>query len=109
MTEADLAALQSAVRLLEHPGFAARLTNMLGKPIELIGYALPASASQLITTATAKALDLALNVALRTMRGAPRNGIAAVPQGPGHRNRRGQRRLGLATLPIELPSRPSSC
>src|SRR5262249_20598261 len=69
MTAADLAALQRAVELLEHPGFAARLTNMLGKPIELIGTALPASASRLITTATAKALELALAAALRTMRG----------------------------------------
>ena len=45
MSEGDLAALRRAVALLEHPGLAARLTNMVGKPIELIGYALPASAS----------------------------------------------------------------
>src|SRR6266540_5688306 len=60
MTQDDLATLQRAVASLEHPGLAARLTNMVGKPIELIGYALPASASQAITTATSKALELAL-------------------------------------------------
>jgi len=39
MTEDDLAALEAAVQLLEIPGLAARLTDMLGKPIELIGKA----------------------------------------------------------------------
>ena len=64
MTPDDLASLQRAVQSLEHPGLAARLTNMVGKPIELIGYALPASVSDAIATATSKALDIALNVAL---------------------------------------------
>jgi hypothetical protein len=103
MTEADLAALQSAVRLLEHPGFAARLTNMLGKPVELIGYALPASASQLITTATAKALELALNVALRTMRGASRAGSPRFHKALATATGAAGGAFGLATLPIELP------
>ena len=41
MTPDDLASLRRAVQSLEHPSLAARLTNMVGKPIELIGYALP--------------------------------------------------------------------
>ena len=72
MTEPDLAALQRAVAALEHPSLAARLTNMIGKPIELAGSALPASAAQAITAATSKALQIALQVALRTIRNAPR-------------------------------------
>jgi len=71
MTHEDLAALRRAAHSLEHPGLAARLTNMLGKPIELIGQALPASASQVITAATSKALEAALKVALGTMRRSP--------------------------------------
>jgi hypothetical protein len=43
MTQADVAALRRAAQSLEHPSLAARLTNMVGRPIELIGYALPAS------------------------------------------------------------------
>ena len=54
MTPEDLAALRIAVRSLEHPGLAARLTNMVGKPIELIGDMLPASAKHAIATATSK-------------------------------------------------------
>jgi hypothetical protein len=67
MTPEDLAAIEGAVRSLEHPGLAARLTNMVGKPIELLGNALPTSARHVIATATSKALQAALKVALRTM------------------------------------------
>ncbi len=59
MTPEDLAALQRAVRSLEHPGLAARLTNMVGKPIELIGDALPISVRHAIATATSNALQAA--------------------------------------------------
>jgi hypothetical protein len=41
MSSADREALRKAVRSLEHPSLAARLTNIIGKPVELIGYALP--------------------------------------------------------------------
>src|SRR5215469_10171821 len=71
MTPADAAALARAVAALEHPGFAARLANMLGKPVELLGAALPPYASQAIATATSKGLDAALKVALRTLRARP--------------------------------------
>ena len=63
MNGADLAALRRAVASLEHPGLAARLANLVGRPIELIGKALPESASQAIAAATAKGLQAALRVA----------------------------------------------
>jgi len=71
MTPEDLAALRRAVRSLEHPDLAARLTNMVGKPIELIGHVLPTSASHAIATATSKGLEAALKVALSTMQRTP--------------------------------------
>jgi len=103
MTARDLAALKRAVQSLEHPGLAARLTNMVGKLIELIGKMLPASASQAIAKATSKALEVALKVALRTMQRVPHAGsqflhkaLATAPGAAGGA-------FGLATLPIELP------
>ena len=45
MTLEDREALRKAVRSFEHPSLAARLTNLVGKPVELIGYALPSFAS----------------------------------------------------------------
>ena len=103
MTERDLMALRSAVAALEHPSLAARLGNMAGKPIELIGAALPAAAAQAISAATSKALAIALQMALRTMQGTRPSlsqrfhKILATASGAAGGA------LGLASLPIELP------
>jgi hypothetical protein len=103
MTAEDLAALQRAVRSLEHPGLAARLTNMVGKPIELIGNVLPASATHVITTATAKGLEVALKVALRTMQRTPHAGSRLLHKALATASGAAGGAFGLASLPIELP------
>ena len=103
MTPEDLTALEKAVRSLEHPGFAARLTNMLGKPIELVGDVLPTSARRVIATATSKALQAALKVALRTI---PRNhhpGSRFLHKALATASGAAGGAFGLATLPVELP------
>jgi hypothetical protein len=74
MTPEDSLTLARAVQSLEHPGFAARLANMVGKPIELIGDALPAAIRYSISSATSEALHAALKVALRTMQDSPHAG-----------------------------------
>jgi hypothetical protein len=43
MTSTDREALAKAVKSLEYPSLAARLTNLVGKPVELIEYAMPRS------------------------------------------------------------------
>jgi EcsC protein family len=103
MSSADLSLLESAVAALEHPSLAARLANMAGKPIELIGQALPAPASQAIATATGKALEVALNVALRTMQGAPQPGSPLFHKALAMASGAAGGAFGLAALPIELP------
>lgn len=103
MTQDDLAELKRAVQSLEHPGLAARLTNMVGKPIELIGSALPASASRAIATATSKALEAALQVALRTMQGAPHAQSQLLHKALATASGAVGGAFGLASLPIELP------
>jgi hypothetical protein len=104
LTLDDLEALQKAVELLENPSLAARLAAMAGKPIELLGNALPGSASQAIAAATAKALEMALKVALRTIRPTPRatsqlllHKVLATASGAAGGA------FGLASLPLELP------
>jgi hypothetical protein len=72
ITIEDREALRRAVKSLEHPSLAGRLTNLVGKPVELIGYALPSFASKAIASATSKGLEAALKVALRTLRSSPR-------------------------------------
>ena len=103
MTPEDLTALRRAVQSLEHPGLAARLTNMVGKPIGLIGHALPASASRAITTATSKGLELALKVALRTMQRNPQAETQLLHKALATASGAAGGAFGLAMLPIELP------
>jgi hypothetical protein len=103
LTHEDLTALQQAVQSLEHPGLAARLSNMVGKPIELIGQALPVAASQAIAAATTKGLQIALQVALRTMRRTPHAGSQLLHKALATASGAAGGAFGLATLPIELP------
>src|SRR5262249_5677866 len=69
----------------------------------LIGYALPASASQVITAATSKALEMALEVALRSMHQAPRTGSQLLHKALATASGAAGGAFGLAALPIELP------
>jgi len=103
MTPEDQAALRTAVQSLEHPGFAARLTNLVGKPIELIGNVLPAPASNLITTATTRALEAGLKVALRTLRPAPHADSRLLHRVLATASGAAGGAFGLAALPFELP------
>jgi hypothetical protein len=103
MTERDLMALRSAVAALEHPSLAVRLGNMIGKPIELIGSALPAAAAQAISVATSKALEVALRVALRTMQGTRPSLSQRFHKLLATASGAAGGALGLASLPVELP------
>src|SRR5262249_61502259 len=60
MTQEDLDALMAAAATLEYPGLAARLGNIAGKPIELVGRALPEAASKAGAAAPTQALEAAL-------------------------------------------------
>jgi hypothetical protein len=64
----DRAALQEAVRTLERPSFAARLSNAVGKPLELMGQALPAVVTDAASKASERALKAALRAALASLR-----------------------------------------
>jgi hypothetical protein len=67
LSEEDCAALRQAVRALEEPSYVARLSALAGRPIELLGQALPQVASDMISKATQAALTRALRYALRTI------------------------------------------
>ena len=103
MTPEDLAALKRAVQALEHPSFAARLANMIGKPIELIEHALPPFATDAIAAAAKKGLEAAMQVALRTLQRDPYAGSQALHKILATASGAAGGAFGLATLPIELP------
>lgn len=103
MTQDDLNELRQAVQSLEHPSLAARLTMLAGKPVELVGRALPAPAAEAIASATTKALELALQAALRTMRRPPHAASRLLHKVVATASGAAGGAFGLATLPIELP------
>ena len=103
MTSTDLDALREAAQWLEHPSFAARLTSMVGKPIDLMGKALPKGASQAIATATAKGLQAALKIALMTIRNKPQKSSLLLHKALAVASGAAGGAFGIASLPVEVP------
>jgi hypothetical protein len=101
---ADLVMLGRAKKLLENPGFIARLADTVGAPVEKLLHALPEKAATSIEKATKTALEKALKVAVATLGGdsghEPSNlwhkiAVAATGAVGGA--------FGLPALAIELP------
>ena len=67
MDERDLADLRRARQLLEHPGFAMRVADSLGRPAGWALKMLPARVHRIVATVTNTALHRALDVALVTL------------------------------------------
>jgi hypothetical protein len=67
LSDKHFAELSEAKRLLENPGLAVKITNLVGKPIEKGFELLPDSWSRRIGVATKDALLFAMNGALLTM------------------------------------------
>ena len=103
MSQADREALRKAVGSLEHPGLAARLTNVIGKPVELIGYELPSFASKAVALATSKGLEAALKVALRTLSRSSLSSSQLLHRALATLSGAAGGTFGLAALPVELP------
>ena len=103
ITNDDREALRNAVWSLEHPSLARRLTNLVGKPVELIGYALPTFASQAIASATSKGLEAALKVALRTLSSTSWTHSQLLHRALATASGAAGGAFGLAALPVELP------
>lgn len=99
----DTDALRNAVQLLEHPSLAARLTNMVGKPVGLIGRALPAGASKAIAAATTKSLEAALKLALLTIRNEPQERSQLLHRALAVASGAVGGAFGILSLPFELP------
>jgi hypothetical protein len=101
--EEDLNALRAAAAVLEHPGLAARLAEIAGKPIELFSRALPEPASKAIAAGSTKAINAALRVALRTMRNERKAASGLLHKALVATSGAAGGSFGLAALPIELP------
>src|SRR5688500_14214699 len=103
-SDADLESLRYAKDLLENPGLAAKITNLFGVPLEKGLELLPDKWAEIVRTATGKALETAVHIAIFTLKDQPERraweklhkvAVAAVGAGGGT--------FGLAGLPFELP------
>ena len=102
--EHDLADLKYAKHLLEHPGIAAKVSNILGRSIEKGLELLPENAYDTILNITKESLQKALNFTIKTMDDRftyPSSDLAhkiiAVATGAGGGA------FGISALAIELP------
>ena len=104
LTEQDFADLQYAKSLLENPGLAAKLTNLLGTPIEKGFEMLPRKYGVVIELASKKSLEKALQFAVLTLGSkSPKRSqeifhkIAVATSGATGGA------FGLSAIPMELP------
>lgn len=67
LTEQQRRQIAEAHEVLEHPGLAARVTDLLGMPVERGLRMLPPAASEAINSATMKALTRAIDLAVSTL------------------------------------------
>jgi hypothetical protein len=100
----DQESLRYAKALLENPGLAAKITGLIGMPIEMALQRLPGKWAQVVNEATRKSLETALKAALLTLDDTPQansweflHKLAVVATGAGGGA------LGLLGLPFELP------
>lgn len=100
----DLERLAYAHQLLEHPGFGARIINLLGTPIEKGFRLLPAGWKGQVQSAARAALDKALIIAVKSLGPSPRRApanllhkLAVTATGAAGGA------FGLAALSVELP------
>lgn len=103
LSDSDLQTLAQAKRLLENPGLAVKLANVVGKPIEKGFEMLPPRWRDQVGEITHKALEVALKMALASMRERPTaarprlHKLAATVSGAAGGA------FGLGALALELP------
>src|SRR5215212_11010985 len=103
LSEEDREALKRAVKALEATSFAARLSAVAGRPIELLGQALPQAVSETVSRAAQVALTRAMRYALKTI---PNE--SAAPEARLHRALAALSgamggALGISAVLVELP------
>ena len=102
-SDVDRAALAAAIKRLEEPGFAGRMTTLAGRPAELVARALPGPAASIVAKAAEAALTRALDIALLSLRDQRFVGGRLVDSALASASGAVGGAFGLAALPIELP------
>jgi hypothetical protein len=97
------AELLLAKRLLEHPGYAGRVTNLIGMPIEAAANALPAGWAKRISVLTTDSLTKCLNIAIGTLRASAVSSFPKLHSAAAAFTGAVGGAFGFAGLAVELP------
>lgn len=104
LTAEDLEALREAKRRLEHPGLTARISDLIGRPMESGFRMLPRRWHKTIESAAETALLKGLEFAIKTMgRPEPHRSRDRMHKALAVGTGAAGGALGVAALPIELP------
>jgi hypothetical protein len=101
--DVDRAALRAAIKRLEEPGAAGRMTTLAGRPAEWVARTLPGPAASLVAKAAETALTRALDIALFSLRGRRFIGGRVLHSALASASGAVGGAFGLAALPVELP------
>src|SRR6516225_160622 len=102
-SDSDREALAAAVRRLESPSLAGRFAALAGKPVGLVQWALPATASTAVAKVAKQALERALDVALFSMQNRRFIGGRKLHSGLACTSGAIGGAFGFAALAVELP------
>jgi hypothetical protein len=102
-SDVDRAALTAAIKRLEEPGFAGKMTTLAGRPAELVARALPGPAAAIVAKAAETALMRALDIALFSLQGRRFIGGRVVHSALASASGAVGGAFGLIALPVELP------
>ena len=100
----DRADLRTAVQNLETISLAARLTNLLGKELNLAASLLPGPVRSMVGRASTLALRTALSVAMRSLGAQPRPASRRFHKAIATLSGAAGGAFGLMALPVELPA-----
>ncbi|CUI08735.1 EcsC family protein [Massilia antarctica] len=103
LSQEHLEQLQQAKRLLEHPGYVARITDVIGMPLEAAVKALPAAWTSKIAAVTNASLTKCLNVANATLRPSGTSSFPKLHSAAVALSGAAGGAFGIAGLALELP------
>jgi hypothetical protein len=103
MSEQHGSELREAKRLLEHPGYVAKLADIVGTPIEKVMARLPAGWNEKISDVTTSALYAAFKLATKTMEPSSKTPYPKLHSLAVAFTGATGGAFGLSALPMELP------
>ncbi len=99
----DLAALERAVKALEHQNFATRIANTVGRQLGTLGHMIPSMVTGVVNRAAEKAIETALDFAVKSLAKTPPRDSRRLHKAAAAMSGAAGGLFGISSLPVELP------